>query len=95
MKPDKLRVLVKNAAEKIYYPQCLKHIEGSMPKEFHALARATLIYYLPSQIADLQTKKERREAINSIPEIADPIHTKEFITNGVKAIWKKRVRVSG
>jgi len=37
MKPDKLRVLVKNAAEKIYYPQCLKHIEGSMPKEFHAL----------------------------------------------------------
>jgi hypothetical protein len=59
-----------------------------MPKEFHALARATLIYYLPSQIADLQTKEERREAINSIPEIADPIHTKQFIINGVKGIWK-------
>ena len=91
MKPDKLRVLVKNAAEKIYYPQCLKHIEETMDKDFHALARATLIYYLPTKIAELPSKQERRDAINAIPETADPIHTKQFIVAGVKSIWSKRV----
>jgi hypothetical protein len=90
MKPDKFRVLIKNAAAKIYYPQCLKYIESNMHEDFHRLARATLIYYLPSQIVDLKTRDERREAINCIPDIADPIHTKEFIVNGVKALWKKR-----
>lgn len=88
MKPDRFRALVKIAAEKIQYPLCLKAIEGSMHKDFHALARATLIYYLPSQIVGLKTKEERREAINSIPEIADPIHTKQFIIHGVQVIWK-------
>lgn len=89
MEPDKFRALVKMAAEKIQYPLCLKAIEGSMHKDFHALARATLIYYLPSQIVGLKTKEERREAINSIPEIADPIHTKQFIMHGVKVLWNK------
>ena len=87
MKPDKFRDLVKIAAEKIQYPLCLKAIEESMHKDFHALARATLIYYLPDQIAGLKTKEERRDAINSIPDIADPIHTKQFIMHGVKVIW--------
>lgn len=90
MKPDRLRTLVKNAAAKIYYPQCLLYIENNMHEDFHRLARATLIYYLPSQIVNLKTKSERREAINSIPTKADPAHTKEFIVNGVKALWKKR-----
>jgi hypothetical protein len=88
LKPDRFRALVKNAAAKIQYPLCLKYIEGNMHKDFHALARATLIYYLPSQIVGLKTKEERREAINSIPEIADPIHTKQFIMHGVKVLWK-------
>jgi hypothetical protein len=91
MKPYQLRILVENAAGKIYYPQCLKHIEATMDADFHSLARATLIYYLPSKIAELSSKQERRDAINAIPEIADPAHTKQFIVAGVKAIWKKRV----
>jgi len=81
------------AAEKIYYPQCVEYIKHTLAPQFHQLARATLVYYLPSQIVNLKTKEERRKAIDSIPEDADPKHTKQLVTHGVKAMWKKRVRV--
>ena len=90
MNPASLRAVVKNSAEKIYYPLCLEHIEKNLLPEFHALARATLVYYLPSQIVKLKTKEERRKAIDSIPANADPKHSKQLVTEGVKVMWKKR-----
>lgn len=90
MKPDKLRHFVKMAAEKIYYPRCLEAIEESLDPAFHSLARATLVYYLPRVIAALPTVQERRDAIDSIPDDADPSHTKDLVKIGVKMAWENR-----
>ena len=89
MKPDLFRIIMKNAAEKIYYPQCLMYIEGSMPAEFHDLAKSTLIYLLPSNILSLKTKEERRAAIDSIPDDAHPAFAKDLVRLGVQTIWNK------
>jgi len=89
MKPDLFRSIMKNAAEKIYYPQCLMYIEMSMPAEMHDLAKATLPYLLPSNILALKTKDERREAIDSIPDDAYPEFAKDLVKLGVQTIWKK------
>lgn len=88
MKPDKLRVLVKNAAEKIYYPQCLEYIEENMKPQFRQLAKATLMYYLPRAILDLSTKEERRAAIDSIPDDLDITHFKPIVKLSVKSLWE-------
>lgn len=90
MNPTQLRKTVEIAAGKIYYPQCVEYIRGAMKPEFHDLALSTLPYYLPSQILDLSTKEERRNAIQSIPQDAVPKHTRQLVENGVKAMWKKR-----
>ncbi len=97
MKPDLFRAIMKNAAEKIYYPQCLQYIEISMPAEMHDLAKATLPYLLPSNILSLKTKEERREAIDSIPDDATPAFTKDIVKLGVQNIWNKdkRTRLNG
>lgn len=89
MKPDLFRVIMKNAAEKIYYPQCLLYIQMSLPAEFHDMAMATLPYYLPSQILKLETVAERREAIESIPDDAKPSHSKSLVKLGVRTVWEK------
>lgn len=89
MKPDLFRAIMKNAAEKTYYPQCLLHIEMSMQPEMHDLAKATLPYLLPSNILALKTKEERREAIDSIPDDAYPPFAKDIVKMGVQHIWKK------
>ena len=92
MKQDLFRAIMKNAAEKIYYPQCLQYIEISMPTEMHDLAKATLPYLLPSNILSLKTKEERREAIDSIPDDATPAFTKDIVKLGVQNIWNKDKR---
>ena len=92
MKPDLFRAIMKNAAEKIYYPQCLQYIEISMPAEMHDLAKATLPYLLPSNIRALKTKEERREAIDSSPDDATPAFTKDIVKLGVQNIWNKDKR---
>lgn len=90
MHPGNFRAIVKNAAGKIYYPQCLNYLQKNLPDDFQSLARATLIYYLPNQIVTLKTKEERRAAIDSIPENADPKHSKQLVSQGVRIAWKKR-----
>ena len=90
MHPGTFRATVKKSAEKIYYPQCLKYLQSNLPDDFQSLARATLIYYLPSQIVTLKTKEERRAAIDAIPDDADPKHSKQLVSQGVKIAWKKR-----
>lgn len=90
MQPSHLRVTVKNAADKIYYPQCIDYLEKNLPEEFIDLAKATLPYYLPSRILDLPSKDERRKAIDSIPADTYPKHTKQLVMSGVQAMWKKR-----
>ena len=89
MKPDLFRAIMKNAAEKTYYPQCLMYIEMSMPAEMHDLAKSTLPFLLPSNILALNTKEERREAIDSIPDDVYPPFTKDIVKLGVTNIWKK------
>jgi hypothetical protein len=89
MKPDLFRAIMKNAAEKTYYPQCLMYIEMSMPSEMHDLAKSTLPFLLPSNILALKTKEERREAIDSIPDDVYPPFTKDIVKLGVTNIWKK------
>jgi len=92
MKPDLFRAVMKNAAEKTYYPQCLMYIEMSMPSEMHDLAKSTLPYLLPSNILALKTKEARREAIDSIPDDAYPPFAKDIVKLGVQNIWKKDKR---
>jgi hypothetical protein len=89
MRPSDFNAKIKLAAKKIYYPQCLQYIEDNLHPDFHALAKATLPYYLPSNILDLPTKDERRDAIDSIPDDATPSHTKDIVMIGVKLLWKK------
>jgi hypothetical protein len=96
MKPAQFNAEIKLAAKKTYYPQCLKYIEDNLDPDFHDLARATLVYYLPSNILDLPSKDERREAIESIPHDAKPSHTRQLVEHGVKALWRKeRNGISG
>lgn len=89
MRPSDFNAKIKLAAKKTYYPQCLQYIEDNLHSDFHALAKATLPYYLPSNILDLPTKDERRDAIDSIPDDATPSHTKDIVKIGVKLLWKK------
>jgi hypothetical protein len=89
MKVAKFNSEVKLAAKKTYYPQCLEYIEANLDPDFHDLAKATLPYYLPSNILDLPSKDERRAAIDSIPDDATPSHTKDIVKIGVKLLWKK------
>ena len=72
MKPSKFNAEIKLAAKKTYYPQCLQYIEDNLDPDFHDLAKATLPYYLPSNILELPSKDERRAAIDSIPDNATP-----------------------
>jgi len=89
MKPADFNAKIKMAAKKIYYPQCLEYIESNLHPDFHDLAKSTLPYYLPSNILDLPSKEERKEAIDSIPDDATPSHTKDIVMIGVKLLWKK------
>lgn len=97
MKPDAFNMQIKIAAEKTLYPQCLMYIEGNMHKDFHSMANATLMYYLPRNILNLKTKQERKKAIDSIPEDVEPAHFKQFVINGVRSLWDKdrRAKANG
>jgi|TARA_R100000951_G_scaffold87464_1_gene75243 hypothetical protein len=89
MKPAKFNAEIKLAAKKTYYPQCLQYIEDNLDPDFHDLAKATLPYYLPSNILELPSKDERRAAIDSIPDNATPSHSKDLVKIGVEMLWKK------
>jgi len=89
MRPDLFRAIMKNAAEKIYYPQCIEYIEISLGAEFHNLAKTTLLYLLPRQILTLNTRQERRAAIDSIPDDAYPDYAKDIVKLGVQNLWNK------
>ncbi|HAY35800.1 MAG TPA: hypothetical protein DCY57_02275 [Bacteroidetes bacterium] len=89
MKPSKFNAEIKLAAKKTYYPQCLQYIEDNLDPDFHDLAKATLPYYLPSNILELPSKDERRAAIDSIPDNATPSHSKDLVKIGVEMLWKK------
>lgn len=92
MKPASFNAQVKLAAKKTYYPQCLKYIEDNLAPEFHHLAKATLVYHLPSNILDLPSREERKAAIDSIPDDAVPSHSKDLVKLGVQMLWKKERR---
>lgn len=92
MKPAAFNAKIKLAAKKTYYPQCLQYIEDNLDSDFHDLAKATLPYYLPSNILDLPSKDERRAAIDSIPDDAVPSHSKDLVKIGVQMLWKKERR---
>lgn len=92
MKPASFNAQVKLAAKKTYYPQCLKYIEDNLAPEFHDLAKATLVYHLPSNILDLPSREERKAAIDSIPDDAVPSHSKDLVKIGVQMLWKKERR---
>lgn len=92
MKPSKFNAEIKLAAKKTYYPQCLQYIEDNLDSDFHDLAKATLPYYLPSNILDLPSKDERRAAIDSIPDDAVHSHSKDLVKIGVQMLWKKERR---
>tara|TARA_E500000331_G_C17001037_1_gene602024 strand:- start:392 stop:679 length:288 start_codon:yes stop_codon:yes gene_type:complete len=95
MTPERLRLTVQKAADKIYYPQCLEYIEANLQPEFHSLARATLVYYLPTRIADLPTLQERRAAVASIPKDAEPDHTLDFVKSAITQLFAKGRRKAG
>ena len=89
MKPAQFNAEIKLAAKKTYYPQCLQYIEDNLEPAFHDLAKATLVYYLPSNILDLPSRDERKAAIDSIPHNATPSHTRQLVEHGVMTLWKK------
>jgi len=89
MKPAQFNAEIKLAAKKTYYPQCLQYIEDNLEPAFHDLAKATLVYYLPSNILDLPSRDERKAAIDSIPHNATPSHTRQLVEHGVMTLWKR------
>ena len=89
MRPSDFNRLIKLAAQQTYYPQCIRFIEDNLDEGFHPLALATLVYYLPRNILDLQSKEERRSAIDSIPDDATPSHTKQLVKHGVTRLWER------
>ena len=90
MKPAQLKAELKFAAKKIYYPLVVEYIRANLEPEFHDLALASVIFYLPDQILSLPTKEERRQAIDSIPTDAYPAHSRDMVEAGVKILWKRR-----
>jgi len=92
VKPREFRQIVKNAAGKADYPSCIAYLDEKLPAEMMDLARHTLPYYLPRVIVELPDKAARRKAIESIPDVADPEHTKEFVKMGVQKLWKANVQ---
>ncbi len=85
-----LLTVVRKAAEKKFYPDCVEYIENNLKVDHRQLAIANLIYFLPPQIVMLDTVEERRKAIESIPDICDPPHLKSAIKSSVRRLWANR-----
>ena len=68
MRPSDFNRLIKLAAKQTYYPLCIKYIEDNLDEGFHPLALATLVYYLPRNILDLQTKQLVKHGVTRLWE---------------------------
>lgn len=80
--------VVRKAAEKKFYPDCVDYIKIHLKADHQELAIANLIYFLPGEIISLKSVEERRKAIDAIPDDCNPPHLKSAIKESVRRLWK-------
>ena len=83
-----LHKICESAAKKIHYPLVIEHLHNSLEEQYWGLAEATVMYFLPRAILDLDTKLERREALDSIPVDGHITGLRMFVENGILALWE-------
>lgn len=76
------------AAKKIHYPLVIEHLHNSLEPQYWGIAEATVMYFLPRAILELDSKKARNEALESIPEDGHITGLRMFVRNGVLALWE-------
>ena len=83
MKPEALRLIVKEAAQQASYREAVKFLRKNLETNFVDLGVKTMNYYLPRAILSLP-KSERRPYIAGIPE-----PHRALVINGIKVLWKR------
>lgn len=90
MKPAELRKIVEQAADRIYYPEIEGYLDKHLDKQFHSLAKGMLQYFLVNRIMDLDSREERKRALDLLPEEDDVPHLKSFVKYTILRLWSKR-----
>lgn len=83
---SELHRMCERAAKLTHYPLVIEQLHRDLDHEYWDLGEATLRFFLPVAILDLETKLERREALDSIPDT----DLRTFVENGIMAIWERR-----
>ena len=87
---EAVRIEAQRAASLGQYPDAVRWLEDHLPAEHVALATANLIYFLPRAIARMETKKERRAAIDQIPNDHGNSFFKAYIKFQVIRLFRSR-----
>ena len=83
-----LHRICESAAKKIHYPDVIDELHKRLPKEWWEIGESTVVFYLPRAIVDLESKEERRRALESIPGDTKITNLRQFIEDGIWALWK-------
>ena len=90
MKPAKLRKIVEQAADRIFYPEIEGYLDKHLDKQFHPLAKGMLQYFLVNRIMDLNSREERKRALDLLPEDDEVPHLKGFVKYTILRLWSAR-----
>lgn len=90
MKPAELRKIVEQAADRIFYPDIVGYLDKHLDKQFHPLAKGLLQYFLVSRIMDLNSREERKRALDLLPEGDEVPHLKEFVRYTILRLWRAK-----
>ena len=87
---QQLHRICERAAKKIHYPTVIKTLRSELPKEWWDAGESTGAFFLPAAILDLETRLERREALDSIPKDTPTPNLRKFVEDGILALWEQR-----
>mgnify|MGYP005695199999 CR=1 FL=1 len=86
---SRLHQLCELAAQKCHYPLVIAELNSTVERKWRKLAVSTVIFFLPRAILDLPNKAERRAALDSIPNDAAVANLRQFVEDGMMALWEK------
>ena len=84
-----LHQLCEIAAKKCHYPLVIDELNSTVERKWRKLAVSTVIFFLPRAILDLPNKAERRAALDSIPQNTTVKNLRQFVEDGMMALWEK------
>ena len=84
-----LHKICESAAKKTHYPLVLKELKRQVPKDWLPIAESTVMFFLPRAILDLETKQDRRAALDSIPKNTPVTNLRQFVEDGITFLWEK------